>query len=208
MDAFVVGVGGRLEPNKGHEQMARAARMLLSEVPNVHVVVMGAGVMQSHYEALRKAGAAVHIVGKISGEDLAGFYNSLDVFIDPFLHHHGINTVMLEAVLSGVPLVSTRLPTSLTTTSPVAHFGVQFDLGDPRQLAEVLKALRKDPRARDVIGRNGAWRARMLFTSQVCAQAYEALFYRAITTPSHNRPLTGQISCQTAYPAMCFRLPS
>lgn len=218
---FVVGTGGRLEPNKGGEVGARAAALFLRGVAaaaaaagdktmGAAFVVAGRGPMSRHYAAVAKEGLAVRLAGVLSQQALADFYRGIDVFVDPFVHHHGINTVMLEALLSGCPLVATALPSAATTVSTVPRtYGLTFPLGDAPALARQLETLRLNATLRARVGALGARRARRLFTSAVCAGAYEALMYRVAAaggTPAED-VAQGEIVCKAAYPKMCYRLP-
>jgi glycosyltransferase involved in cell wall biosynthesis len=205
-DVFLVGCGGRLEGIKGHHQLARAMEKVLTRHKDVVLLVAGQGGERARYEALKTAGLRVVLLGMMTQQKLAGFYQSLDVFIDPFYQHHGLNTVMIEAVLSGTPLIATALA-SAATTVPCAAFGRTFPLGKVDALAAQVVYLRDHPEERKAIGRNVRERAVKLFTSEVMAAAYERVLYDAYLAAEPLTPITGKVVCKRAYPAMCYREP-
>ena len=207
MDAFVVGCGGRLEGIKGHHQMSKAMDVILRRHKNVVLLVAGTGGESSRYEALKAQGLAVHLLGMMTQQDLAMFYQSLDVFVDPFYQHHGLNTVMIEATLSGVPLIATRLA-SAATTVPNDAFGRSFGLGIIPELIDAVEDLMKSPAQRMQIGKNVRERSTRLFTSTVMANSYETLLYTMYLHPKPLAKVTGAVVCKHAYPAMCYREPS
>eukprot|EP01060_Flectonema_neradi_P030597 TRINITY_DN4486_c1_g1_i1.p1 TRINITY_DN4486_c1_g1~~TRINITY_DN4486_c1_g1_i1.p1 ORF type:complete len:609 (+),score=108.07 TRINITY_DN4486_c1_g1_i1:245-1828(+) len=203
---FVLGCGGRLTSEKGHGQLAKAAQLLLQDHNDITLVVAGTGSESSKYEKLKKKGLSVVLVGMLSQGDLADFYNAIDVFIDPYWQHHGLNTVMIEAALSNTPLIVTRLPSSRTTV-PNPAFGQTFGLGMKQDLVRAVLYLKNNPKVRSAIGANGRERALKLFTSTVMAQKYEQVLYDAKLNPSDLPALDGEVACKETYPAMCYRMP-
>jgi glycosyltransferase involved in cell wall biosynthesis len=204
---FVVGCGGRLEAIKGHHQLSQAMRLVLQRHSNVVLLVAGHGGESSRYEELKNQGLRVHLLGMMPQTELATFYQSLDCFVDPFYQHHGLNTVMIEATLSGVPLVATRLA-SAATTVPCEAFGRTFGLGMVDELAAQVEFLYAHPDERRRIGANVRERSLKLFTSHTMAGSYEALLYDAFLNPMPMLPITGKVVCKHVYPAMCYREPS
>eukprot|EP01062_Namystynia_karyoxenos_P082575 TRINITY_DN9318_c4_g1_i1.p1 TRINITY_DN9318_c4_g1~~TRINITY_DN9318_c4_g1_i1.p1 ORF type:complete len:633 (+),score=200.07 TRINITY_DN9318_c4_g1_i1:66-1901(+) len=203
--SYVLGCGGRLTAEKGHGQLSRAAEVVLRKYKDVALIVAGTGSEGGKYEKLRKAGLRVVMVGMLGQKELAAFYNAIDAFVDPYWQHHGLNTVMIEAALSGTPLIATDLATSRTTV-PNAAFGRTFGLGMKEELVAAVEHLRAHKELRAAIGRNLRERALRLFTSTVMAQAYENVLYQAKLHP-YLHPLNGEVVCKDTYPAMCFRLP-
>ena len=80
------------------------------------------------------------MLGMLNQDALAMFYRVLDLFVDPFYQHHGLNTVMLEAVLSGVPIAVTSLA-SASTTVPCEDYGITFGLGMVDELVTAVETM-------------------------------------------------------------------
>eukprot|EP01065_Artemidia_motanka_P020153 TRINITY_DN24129_c0_g1_i2.p1 TRINITY_DN24129_c0_g1~~TRINITY_DN24129_c0_g1_i2.p1 ORF type:complete len:399 (+),score=87.85 TRINITY_DN24129_c0_g1_i2:1257-2453(+) len=203
---FVIACGGRLTAEKGHGQLSRAVRPLLKTHPDMLLIVAGTGAEQGHYQRMRERGLRVHLVGMLGQSDLAAFYNAADVFVDPYWQHHGLNTVMIEASLSGTPLLVSALPSSLTTV-PSSAFGERFEIGNGADFREKLTRLYRRRDLRDQMGKNLRQRAKALFTSDIMAGQYESVLYHAVHKPVRVPALTGDVVCRETYPAMCYRLP-
>ena len=204
--AFVVGCGGRLTAEKGHGQLARAMDVVLTKHSDVVLVVAGSGGEGAKYEKLKAKGLRVVMAGMMSQDKLAQFYNAVDVFVDPYWQHHGLNTVMIEAALTATPLVVTDLAPSKSTV-PNAAFGQRFGLGMKDDLVRALVYLKGHPEFRLRMGRNLRERALKLFTSTVMAHKYEEVLYESVHNPVVVPPVTGDVTCKDAYPAMCYRMP-
>ncbi|KAJ9443589.1 Capsular polysaccharide biosynthesis glycosyltransferase CapM [Diplonema papillatum] len=203
---FVVGCGGRLTAEKGHGQLAKAMGSILGAHRDVILLVAGTGGEGKKYEKLRDAGLRVVMVGMLGQGDLATFYASIDVFVDPYWQHHGLNTVMIEASLSGTALVATDLASSRTTI-PNAAFGQTFGLGFKDDLERAIMYFKTHPDIRRAVGKNLRQRALKLFTSTTMATMYEQVLYSAVQNPVSIMALEGEVACKDAYPAMCYRKP-
>jgi glycosyltransferase involved in cell wall biosynthesis len=204
---YVVGCGGRLEGIKGHHQLSKAMEIVLTKhKDSITLLVAGTGNQAERYEKMKHAGMNVVLLGMLPQTKLASFYQALDVFVDPFYQHHGLNTVMLEAVLSGIPIIATSLA-SAKTTAPCADFGRTFSLGSVPELAAAIEYYKDNRDERLRVGENVRTRALHLFSSDIMAGAYEALLYEMITNPVPLKPITGRVVCRHTYPAMCYREP-
>ena len=203
---FLVGCGGRLEGIKGHHQLSEAMAVVLAAHSDVVLLVAGAGEEAQRYHRLQQQGLKVVMLGMLKQSDLALFYQSLDVFIDPFYQHHGLNTVMLEATLSGVPIIASRLA-SAKTTVPCEAYGRTFQLGVIPELVAAVLHYRANPSERERVAANVRARSQRLFSSDVMAGAYEALLYDMMLRPKPIERLVGRVVCKRTYPAMCYREP-
>lgn len=206
-DSFLVGCGGRLEGIKGHHQLSEAMKLLLPKHPRMVLLVSGDGAERYRYEQLKhRFPSQVYLLGMLKQSVLAKFYQILDVFVDPFYQHHGLNTVMLEAVLTGIPIVVTKLASS-KTTAPCEDFGRTFRLGDVPDLARQILHYHDHPDEKIQVGKNVRERAVHLFSSEIMAESYEALLYGIYANPSPLPNITGKVVCRHTYPAMCYREP-
>ena len=206
-DTFLVGCGGRLESIKGHHQLSEAMKLVLKTHPNIVLLVSGDGGERYRYDHLKQTyPSQVFLLGMLKQNVLAKFYQVLDVFVDPFYQHHGLNTVMLEAVLTGIPIIVTKLASS-QTTAPCTEFGRTFRLGDTKELANQILHYHQNPQERIEVGKSVRERALHLFSSSIMAGSYETLFYKVYLNPMPLPKLTGKVVCRHTYPAMCYREP-
>lgn len=54
-------------------------------------------------------GANILVLGPLGRADLARFYNAIDIFVHPTLRGQGLDQTPLEAILSGKPVMTTRV---------------------------------------------------------------------------------------------------
>lgn len=142
----VVGVVGRITPQKGQHVLLRAAAHLASRGRNVQVVLVGAPDSNSAQDAsyarflescIRELGLGgkVHLPGY--QEDPNPFYAILDVLLIPSTVSEGLPLVALEALQWGVPVIGS----DIGGIPEVVRDGVNGFLvppGDERALADRL----------------------------------------------------------------------
>jgi glycosyltransferase involved in cell wall biosynthesis len=106
--ATVLGVLGRLDPNKRFDMVVAAAAPLLG--PAVRLVIVGDGAERAHLEAVAKgSGAAPWITFAGERHDVAAVLSALDLFIASSAQEtFGLS--VLEALTNGVPALYTTCP--------------------------------------------------------------------------------------------------
>jgi glycosyltransferase involved in cell wall biosynthesis len=105
-----------------------------------------------------KLASSVHLAGARS--DVATWYRAADVYVIPS-HLEGLSNTMIEALASGLPVISTRVSgSSILLESPAA--GLVVDVGNIEQLAGAMEILLQDEAARTRLSKN----ARLAFESR------------------------------------------
>ncbi|KAH7678179.1 D-inositol-3-phosphate glycosyltransferase protein [Dioscorea alata] len=174
---LVIGMAGRLVKDKGHPLMFEALKQLSMEDENfkrdVFVLVAGDGPWGSRY---RDLGPNLLVLGPLEQTQLAKFYNSLDVFINPTLRAQGLDHTFIEAMLSGISVMGTRFASITGSLIVDSDIGYTF-LPTVDSLKKSLRMIFRDGREvlskRGMVARN---RAVQLFTATKMATAYERLF--------------------------------
>lgn len=98
---------GELKDWKGARIALDAALRFFETDPHAELVVVGDGPLRGQMEAAAAAhleGARVTFLGKVSMERLVEELHLGDVFLYPSFHH-GLATVVLQAMLTGLPVV-------------------------------------------------------------------------------------------------------
>ncbi|TYH80722.1 hypothetical protein ES332_D03G151200v1 [Gossypium tomentosum] len=80
--------------------------LILGMSGSVVLVVAGDDPWGARYEDL---GANILVLGPLGRADLARFYNAIDIFVHPTLRGQGLDQTPLEAILSGKPVMTTRV---------------------------------------------------------------------------------------------------
>jgi glycosyltransferase involved in cell wall biosynthesis len=141
-DAFVVGIVGRLSPQKGHRYLFEAAARLAAELPELVILVVGKGHLERR---LRRLARTLGIADRISfagfhGE-MATAYAAMDVFCMPSLFE-GLPLALLEALICEKVAVAARAP-GITDVLVDGENGLLVDVADPVSLAAALLRVRR-----------------------------------------------------------------
>jgi glycosyltransferase involved in cell wall biosynthesis len=150
---------GTLLPRKGFDTLVEACGILEREGVDFECNIVGDGPVRAEVEARARELDLkhVHFLGKQSQEKLPEIYRTSSVFVLAAVHgdqaaggnkrpsasdliHFGIPNVILEAMASGVPIVTTRMP-ALVEVFVDGETGVYVPERDPVALAATLKQL-------------------------------------------------------------------
>lgn len=109
-DVFIVTSGAsRVTERKGLNYLIEAIAVLAPRYPELRLKVMGDGNAKSSLEALVKEKGLegrVEFLGRIPREETAQYYQEASLFVLPSLNE-GMSNAMLEALASGLPIIST-----------------------------------------------------------------------------------------------------
>ena len=175
-DALLVGLFGRLEPQKGPADFVRAALQLAPEHPAAHFIIAGDGSLRDALaQQIGVAGRArIHMLGFRS--DIYRMLTALDIAVcaslwEPLANH------ILESMAAGLPVVATDVG---GTPEAVVHeqTGLLVPPGRADLLAAALDGLLRDPALRQRLGSAGRLRGDRFFSLAAMAgrmaQIYEA----------------------------------
>src|SRR5208337_4639218 len=101
----VIGTVGRLSSEKGHRVLLHIAKKILETHPEAVFLVVGDGPLKP---MLEKEFSSPSIIFTGSRKDLAELYSQMDIFVLPSLTE-GLPMVILEAMASKTPIISTRV---------------------------------------------------------------------------------------------------
>ncbi|ESW30100.1 hypothetical protein PHAVU_002G124600 [Phaseolus vulgaris] len=171
--SLVLGVAGRLVKDKGHPLLHEAYSRLITKHPNVYLIVAGSGPWENRY---RDLGNQVLVLGSMSPSMLRAFYNAIDIFVNPTLRPQGLDLTLMEAMMSGKPLLASRFPSIKGSVVVDDEFGFMFS-PNVESLMEALEAVVKEGKV-GLARRGKACReyAISMFTATKMALAYERLF--------------------------------
>nr|AIZ00427.1 UDP-glycosyltransferase [Panax ginseng] len=171
--SLVLGVAGRLVKDKGHPLLHEAFSRLIENHPNVYLVVAGSGPWQNRYKDL---GFQVITLGSMKPYELRGFYNSIDIFVNPTLRPQGLDLTLMEAMMSGKPVMASRFPSIKGTIIVDSEYGFMFS-PNVESLTETLELVVAEG-SKKLAQRGRACRdyAASMFTASKMALAYERLF--------------------------------
>jgi phosphatidyl-myo-inositol alpha-mannosyltransferase len=143
---------GRLEKRKGFDYLLRAFPAIKRAVPEARLVVVGhysASQARRYLEYARQNGLCdIEFVGYVSSADLPRYFKSAQVFCAPSTGFEALGIVLLEAMASGTPIVTTNIE-GYRTVVTAGQEGLVVPPKDPAALAEAIASLLQDPNLRE-----------------------------------------------------------
>jgi rhamnosyl/mannosyltransferase len=134
--------------------------------------------------AARGLESRVVFAGSVSNEDLPAYYHASDVFVLPSVaESETYGLVQIEAMASGVPVVSTNLPTGVPWVNQDGVTGLVVPPRDPAALAHALSALARDASLRRTLGDNGRRRAELVFSRDDTVKTFRTLVETTVRKP-------------------------
>lgn len=166
---------GRLDRQKGLDDLLETAALVVARHPRVHFLLVGKGPERPHLEqAIREKGLAerVHLAGWHS--DIPELLAAGTALVLSSLWE-GLPNVILEAMAAGLPVVATRV-------EGVAELVVEGRTGlivaphAPQELAAAIEKLLADPSFAKELGQSGQTRASAVFSWEKMAARYCAVY--------------------------------
>jgi glycosyltransferase involved in cell wall biosynthesis len=181
-DVLLIAAAGRLVRKKGFEFLLEA----LPGVPRAAGVVAGSGTLEAELkDRARALGVAdrVHFPGNQTQDEIAALFSAADVIVTPSVRDDagnvdGLPNVVLEALASGTPLVTTEAG----GIGSVVEHGVTAEVvpeRDPRAIAAAVERLRT-PSARERLGRAARQLVESRFGWARTAEGMDEAYARAL----------------------------
>lgn len=191
---------------KGHEDLIRAAPIVLQEYPHAKFLLVGGGWHESGHAHLHRMQSLVKELGLQDSVIFAGLrsdipkiYRDLDVSVQPSLNENLGGTI--ELLLMECPTVATKTG-GMTNSIIDGQTGILVNPGDPSDLAQgILRALRDPIWAKELAK---AGRSLMLsrFTLETTVADLDKL-YQSLSSHSGSR-LRFAIARKTIGRMICF----
>lgn len=169
----------RLYARKGVQHFIRAAEAVRRRCPYTKFLIVGDGPERASLETLaRDLGLVDRVIftGEINNTTLPLVYAASDLFAF-HTFHEGLGVVLLEAIASGCPVVTTEAG---GTVDIIRHGenGLLVPPGDHERLAEAIVRVLLDEALRRSLGSRGRARAEAEFDWDHVAERYRDVFSR------------------------------
>jgi glycosyltransferase involved in cell wall biosynthesis len=153
-ETVLVGTVARLHPVKGHTYLIQAVKQLETKYPAVHYVWIGGGDLQRQLkEEVEQAGLTNRILFLGVRQDVPELLPQLDLFVLPSISE-GLSVAILEALLAGVPVVTTAVGGSPEVVDE-GRDGLLVPAKNPDALSRAIEQALSDPEARKQMGQEG-----------------------------------------------------
>ncbi|MEO0082253.1 MAG: glycosyltransferase family 4 protein [candidate division WOR-3 bacterium] len=171
---------GRFEPRKGLKYLLMAMPEIVRQVPDVQLIVVGAGLFGYAYKGYldKEVEEHVHWAGLVPNDARPHYYASCDVYCSPAIGFESFGIVLLEAMASAKPVVAS----DIEGYRKVLEHGREGLLVPPRDvdgIAAAIVQLLKDPTLRQKMGAAGRQKALRYSWSRVADQV-ESLYYELL----------------------------
>ncbi|HXQ28659.1 MAG TPA: glycosyltransferase [Gemmatimonadales bacterium] len=168
-DDPVIGCVARFGPQKDHRTLLGAAALVGERLPQLHVVLVGDGVLRPRLEALTAELGLdrVHFVGLQLNP--ADYLNIFDVAVLSSNREEGFSNFVIEAGLLAKPVVATRIG-GIPEAVKDGETGCLVPPEDPPAMAEAITSLLRDPvHAASLGARAAGWAKRFEVSTMVRA---------------------------------------
>jgi len=173
---------GKMRHYKGVDHLIRAMPHLPSEV---QLRLCGDGPKRAEWEALTNTlnlQTRVQFLGEVSDAELPVLYHQADVFVLPAITRaEALGLVMVEAMASGLPCVTTEIGTGTSYLVEEGQSGFVVPPADPPALAAAIGKILADPALRQSFGQRGYARVQSEFTLEAMTSKVEGIYEAVLT---------------------------
>jgi glycosyltransferase involved in cell wall biosynthesis len=153
-----------------------AVEILYNEGCKLHFTIVGGGQMEQQLREIvsgKGLGDVIDIAGRIEAENMPQVYRENDIFISATMQE-GMSNAMLEAMASGLPIVTTRCE---GVQELIADNGVIVERTNAEEIARAIRSLADNPQARREMAVAARSRAEQYTWSRI-AEEYLTLYER------------------------------
>ena len=143
---------GRLDANKSPDVLLRASKTILSEVPDMHLVFGGDGVLERYETIAQELGIAdrCEFLGWVTGDDKERLFECAGIYCLPS-KNEAMPISVMEAMAHGLPVVATRVGGVPQLIDDGVN-GLLMDVDDEQALSKLLMELASSPERRSELG--------------------------------------------------------
>jgi glycosyltransferase involved in cell wall biosynthesis len=180
----LVGVVGRLSPEKGQVALVRAWPRIVAAAPGARLVLAGEGPARGAIEALCQAAGisdSVVLLGGVAHDDVPALLGALDVVVLPS-RYECLPLAILEAMAVGRPVVAYAIN---AIPDAIAHeeSGLLVTPGDDVALAAAILRILRDPALARCLGQCARQVIETRFTAAVQTRQILDLYQRVLCAP-------------------------
>lgn len=170
---YILGVGRQSE-EKGFDTLIRAHALLLGDMPDLKLLLIGDGPQRTYLERLAgELGSASQVVFAGAQSDISGYYTYSLAFVLPS-RFEGMPNALLEAMAYGCAVVSTASFSAAPEIIDHGKDGLIASGDDAQALAVEIKKLYEDPDLRNKL-KAGALEGASRYNPQIILRQWFSL---------------------------------
>ncbi len=177
--SVVVGVVGRIAPEKRIELMPQLIDRLTTKGINATGLIVGEGISESHVKAVVRASTASERITFLGNRtDMASVYRKFDVLVH-FGSVEGFGLAIAEAMACGVPVVAANAGGAAELITD-GHDGMLVPTGSIDHYAEIIASLMNDRAVYQRLSANARTKVKQDFSINQFVERYESLYSNAV----------------------------
>ncbi len=178
-DAFVVGMVGRISPQKAPDVFIKAAKLIKQEIPGAHFVIVGGGEMESEIKEYANENGlkdCLHITGWVDNP-----LNYVELFDVACLlsRWEGFGLVLPEFMMVGKPIVATQVDAIPNIISDHQN-GLLVEADDEVAVSRAVLEIQKNPTLKNKLVQQGQKDVRRKFDAKRVSYEHELLFRKLV----------------------------
>ena len=174
---IVFGNLARLWPEKGHNHLLDAFRIVVNHHPSAKLVIIGTGPLEDRIRAQAKdLGIESSVVLPGFPDHIADLIHILDVQVHSSLYE-GLPMAVLQGMAAGLPIVSTDVG-GIREVLTHGKTGIIVPAGDCARLASAMLEVIQDPTAARRMGETARRFVREHYSMETTMKDLEAAYYR------------------------------
>jgi glycosyltransferase involved in cell wall biosynthesis len=181
-DEILIGLVGRIDPQKGYETFLQAAQIVKQAIPAARFICLGEG-PQAYWQSLKAQAEALQldILWPGNRQDMPAVYNALDLFVSAS-YGEGFPNVIGEALACGLPCVVTDAGDSRLI---LGEAGEVVPVKNPQALADAILSLvdQSATHQRHELGQKARKRLVANFSIEKMVAATESVFNELAAKP-------------------------
>ncbi|MBA7485877.1 D-inositol-3-phosphate glycosyltransferase [subsurface metagenome] len=134
---------GRLSVSKRIELLVSVVELIRKQFPNATLKIAGGGGLENQLRKLIKDKGmenCIAMLGIVPAEEMPELYRKSDIFVSASLQE-GMSNAMLEAMASGLPIITTRCE---GVQELIADNGIVVEQPEPESIAGAIKQVAND----------------------------------------------------------------
>lgn len=171
-NAFLYGYVGRINKDKGCNELIEAFRSVSADQKEAYLVLIGmlddTNPIEKENLAYAQSCNRVILTGNVPSDQVYRHMAMLDVLVHP-TYREGFGKVLQEAMGVGIPIITTDIPgPSEVIENNIS--GILCNAKDVRDIEEKMRLLHKDPKLRKAFVQAGSERAERYFDRPIMLQ--------------------------------------
>lgn len=165
-DDIVTGIPGRLCREKGHLVAIKAIKKLITEYPNVKLLIIGKGPDEELFkERVKKLNLTSNVIFTGFRRDMENWFEIMDIFLLPSFRE-GMSITLLEAMAAEKPIICTDIRGNREVITDNVN-GLIVKPGNSDEIKEKIKILIEDENLKDKLAKQAYEDYKNKFTQSI-----------------------------------------